>query len=299
MSRQVLILDSSQLSQWLECSQKWSYTYEECITKNNTLDDPIVAGTLMHKFLEIYYSYWGRGYSRDEAILAACRFDPDAADETDKHQYPLGKEIRAQVLNRFSEYTTVYQNDFEVATRPKLVIQMRKETGLPYDSFVPEPLIEQGFSYELLNTSEYLFVLEGRIDFIGSTHGNPLWMDHKLQFRQRQLYKKSIQFRNYSLALGYNLGVINYVRMAKGITKDTFVREPISFSSIENRLWKEELIEIYREIGRSKVKKNRDACSGKFGYSCQYIDICEEWNSETAEAIKKQKYVQVQKWTPW
>lgn len=302
MSRTTLVLDSSQISSWLECPQKWDFAYEQCVTKHNTLDDPMVAGTLMHKYLELYYTLRGQGISPKTACEMSAKFNPDEADASDKHQYPLGAEIRTQVKQRFLEYCMVYQNDYDVATRPKLVIQMRKETGLPYDSYVPEPLIEQGFSYELLNTPEYLFVLEGRIDFLGSTHGNPLWMDHKLQFRQRSLYKKSIQFRNYALATGYNLGVVNYIRMHKVATKDTLVREPISFSSNENRQWATELRDIYVAIAKSKQappRKNRDSCSGKFGYACQYTDICEEWNPGTAEAIKAQKYVQVAKWCPW
>jgi hypothetical protein len=263
----------------------------------------MVAGTLMHKYLEIYYWARGKGQSVDVATRLALAFDPDEKDETDSHQYPLGKELRQSIVNRFLEYTMVYgQSDYEVATRPSYKITI-SEAGLPVDSYEGEPLIEQGFSYELYNSNEYLFILEGRIDFIGSTHGNPLWMDHKLQFRKRSLYKKRIQFRNYSLALGYNLGVINYIRMAKDASKETLVREPISFSSYENRLWKEELTDIYVKIAREQLSgehfRNRDSCDGKYGYPCQFTSICEESSQVTKDAIKVRDFVKRKEWKPW
>jgi hypothetical protein len=302
MPKQILILDSSQLSTFLECAQKWHLVNIECLTKSNTVDDPISAGTLMHKYLEIYYNAKGVGLSVDQATRKALDFDPDAIDVTDKHSYPLGKEIRQQLINRFLEYTMVYgQEDYEVACKPEHFIDI-DSNGLPLDSYRQKPLVEQGFSYELANTSEYLFILEGRIDFIGSTHGNPLWMDHKLQFRKRSLYKKRIQFRNYSLALGYNLGIINYIRMAKDASKETLVREPISFSTNENRLWKQELTDIYIEILREQkqgLRLNRDSCDGKYGYKCQFTDVCEEYDTKTQAAVKNRDFIKKEKWTPW
>jgi hypothetical protein len=303
MSKQILILDSSQLSTYLECPEKHSLVNIEHLTKSNTLDDPMVAGTLMHKYLELYYKAKGIGHSNDIATRFALAFNPDEKDETDNHDYPLGLPLRKQIVDRFLEYTMVYsQSDYEVATRPSYKVTI-DENSLPVDSYEGEPLIEQGFSYELLSTNEYLFILEGRIDFIGSTHGSPLWMDHKLQFRKRSLYKKRIQFRNYSLALGYNLGVINYIRMAKDASKETLVREPISFSSYENRLWREELIDIYIKIAQEQKSgvhfHNRDSCDGKYGYPCQFTSICEEASETTKNAIKVRDFVKRKEWKPW
>ena len=101
MSKQILILDSSQLSTYLECPEKHSLVNIEHLTKSNTLDDPMVAGTLMHKYLEIYYWARGKGQSVDVATRLALAFDPDEKDETDSHQYPLGKELRQSIVNRF------------------------------------------------------------------------------------------------------------------------------------------------------------------------------------------------------
>ena len=58
--------------------------------------------------------------------------------------------------------------------------------------------MRKGFSYELLNTREYLFVLEGKVDLIFTDFGGG-FMDHKTQFRARSLYKKSLKSRTSSI----------------------------------------------------------------------------------------------------
>ena len=80
--------------------------------------------------------------------------------------------------------------------------------------------------------------------------------------------------------------------MAKEGSKETFVREPISFSSRENSLWRSELIEIYIRILRDQSepnwihRANRDSCDGKYGYKCQFTDVCEEYDSVTRAAVR-------------
>ena len=302
---QTLILDSSQISSFLECQEKWNLSYIENLTRSNVTDNPIAAGTLMHKYLEIYYKKIGEGHPPLNAYQIAGSFNPDKEDHKDKG-YPLGVDLRRRVLNRFTDYVTVYtsKKDYEVAKRKVYDIKFN-EHGLPVDGTKEEPLVEQGFSYELLNNKEYLFILEGRIDLLAVLGSEHVWVDHKLQFRERELYSKSIQFRNYALATGLNLGVINYIRLHQSVNEKTLVRQPISFSSLENRLWKQELIEIFISIAKSlsngdrEFKKNREACSGKFGYPCPFTPICEEWSGETREAIKKRDFVKREEWQPW
>jgi hypothetical protein len=302
---QTLILDSSQISSFLECQEKWNLSYIENLTRSVLIDDPIAAGTLMHKYLEIYYKSIGYGHTPLNAYKIAAAFNPDLEDKADAGQYPLGTDLRKRVLGRFTDYVTVYtaKKDYEVAKKKVYDIKFSPD-GLPVDSTKEEPLVEQGFSYELLNTNEYLFVLEGRIDLLAVLGSEHVWVDHKLQFRERELYSKSIQFRNYSLATGLNLGVINYIRLHQSVNDKTLVRQPISFSSLENRLWKQELIEIFISISKSLTngagfRKNRESCSGKFGYPCPFTPICEEWSGETREAIKQRDFVQKKEWKPW
>lgn len=312
MPKQVLIFDSTQLSAISECEQKHDYEFIQslvAINKNNPdltfqVPDKIAAGSLGHKYLEIYYRALGMNGS-DPAVAArtALDFDPDKEDKVDP-EFPLDPKLRKRVRDRFGDYLMKYgHNDpYKVLSRPRQTIQI--VDGWLKDVFVPEPLVEQGFSYELYNSNEYLFVLEGRIDFIGSCHGENFWMDHKWQLRERNLYGKSIQFRNYALVTGFPLGIINYVRLHDKLTEKTLVRQPVSFSPGEIHAWKQELTEIYVQIAKRQragdfPARNRSACPGKFGYPCEFTSLCDIYDSRQRAATQKLDYTKKKEWKPW
>lgn len=303
---QTLILDSSQIAANFSCPTEWANRGLVAIDKahpENTFrpSDSAAAGTLGHKYLEIYYSALACGKSSDEAGLIASRFNGLGDD------FPLPGPLRDKTKQRVLDYFFFYgqSGDYTPAAKKIKSIIPSPDNQSLIDSFQLDPLIEKGFSLQLFESNEYLFVLEGRIDFIGQTHdGTRLWMDHKFQFRAHDLYIKSIQFRNYALATGLNLGVINYIRLHDKLDdKKTFVRQPMSFSSLEMRHWREELIEIYVKIARqvrdNHFPQNRNSCSGGFGKPCQFTPLCEEYNLETREAIKRQNFVPKKEWRPW
>ena len=135
-------------------------------------------------------------------------------------------------------------------------------------------------------------------------------MDHKFQLRSRDLYKKTIQFRNYALVMyetmGITTGIVNYVRLTKSVTKDTFKRELTQFNSLELAEWKRNLISIYDSIFDSILivyegiyDKNWSACSGKFGYPCDFTPLCEEYNEDIKKAKQTQLYTVREEWKPW
>lgn len=308
MARQVVIMDSTQLSTFFECEQKNDYEHTQSLVQINhanpaltfQVPDKIAAGSLGHKYLEIYYKILGTTQDPAEAARIALEFDPDKADKIDP-EFPLSAELRQKVRNRFIDYLGFYSRDYTVAIKSKHTIGVKN--GMLADIAVPEPLVEQGFSYGLLDTAEYLFVLEGRLDFIGHTHGELLWMDHKWQLRQRDLYPKSIQFRNYCLATGLSLGVINYIRLHDKQSKTTFVRDTVSFSPAEMYAWKQELIEMFIHVAKVQASGefalNRSACPGKFGYPCNYTSLCDTYNPRERAALKARDFTKGREWKPW
>lgn len=299
MPKQILILDSTQIDAYLTCPQLWQYGQKERLTPMGgpSTGEAMAMGTYGHKLLEIYYKTVG---SQIRKVCAAEAFKPD--DETcllcgkskEEHTgdntctfegkpFPLTGPSRSLVLRRFREYTYTYANKDFKPTSPEHV--------------------EVGFSHKVYEDDDFLFILEGRIDGMGSFDGHPVWWDHKFQLRSRDLYKKSIQFRNYAMATGMTMGLVNYIRLTKEVTKDTFKRDIISFYTAELRWWREELIDIYKDIavsvGLDSFKKNYSACSGKFGYPCDFTPLCEELLPEIGKAKKEQLYTIREEWKPW
>ncbi len=313
MPKQTLILDSTQIDAFLTCPQLWNYGQKQRLTPctGAPTGEAMLMGTLGHKYLELYYKAKAEGKNQVQAIGAAESFDPDGEckncnNYVDKHHdgfcdinsltdcntfesktFPLEKPRRYEVLQRFREYSYTYtQKDIEP---------------------ISPAHVEVGFSHLLFEDSERVYILEGRVDLIGKIGDMPLWMDHKFQLRSRDLYKKSIQFRNYALVMhetmGITTGLVNYVRLTKSITKDTFKRELTQFNSLELAQWKKRLIGIYDWICMASehdiYQMNFSACSGKFGYPCDFTPLCEEYNQDIVKAKKTQLYTIREEWKPW
>ena len=329
-------MSSSSIEDFLECNTRWWFHWQRNIEPVEQRENvPMQMGQYGHKLLEILYKERAAG-NYNGALQKAFDFDVDAntcrcTHSKEKHnshvpglddpiekyctsigckcldfspvEFPLSAPDRAFVRQRVEEYTFV-----EGVTIPEL----RAES--------PDH-VEVGFSENIYEDDERLYILEGRIDLIGQIASNcpEGWADHKFQARERDLYLKSIQFRNYSMVTKLGLGVVNYIRFAKKIEKDkTFKRSIISFSRLEMESWKENLIQIFNRVenslspmvdlgvkdaqwySRADTLRNRGACSGRFGYKCEYTQLCEESHTpQLIQLIEQSSYKVKPPWRSW
>lgn len=318
----VLVLDSSQIATFLECPEQWNLSYKERLTSLGPQDTTAMdAGTYGHKLLDIYYRIKSANPGTQlNSILEACyAYNPDVDTcecgcDAGMHQpiqalgiqecqrckhclkfrpkpFPLSQDVRSQVRNRFKDYVYKYQaNDF-VAHSPEHV--------------------EVGFSEHIFEDDENLFVLEGRIDLLGTLQGLSCLVDHKYQMSTHYLYPKSIQFKNYALVARQTLLVINYIRLGKSYKDNFLERVLVNFTVPELLAWKQKLIKIYFNIKNSIVNSNFEqqwnACKG-YGktYSlnepkyCPYTQLCEE-NDPQMRELRKEKLYHIKEavWKPW
>lgn len=301
---QTIIADSSQLNCFDTCPVLWYYTYYEGIAKvapvrsggefeedgekkerMNYRD----MGTVFHKILEVRY--------KNRLTIRDC------VDST-----LLGANGVMPVLTP-NEETLVRQT----------ALLYDANYAIKGDFHVRDPdSVELGFSDEIYNDCNYQFILEGRIDLAEAYMGGgvEVAVDHKSQGTAKKLYKKSIQFRNYAMVLNKNMLVINYIRFNKTLGKNTFVRDIASFTNEDHRVWREELINIFKRIAwfreildtfSDKATRNntlngnkrRSQCSGSFGFECEYTSLCDAPNLETLINIKQMSYEDKEPFKPW
>lgn len=305
----IVVADSTQIAKYSECPMSWHYGMRENLipaaasfSDNERETDSIrmdakSMGSFGHKILELYYLKSKIKEDPHKAFGYAANYKEWINSVSDLEQSnlidcinKLGSKNIIHIIERLRLYTMMYQNDF-----------------------IPDRL-EVGFSYKLYEDERYLFILEGRIDFLGSiNYTQNLFMDHKLQTTRKSLYEKSIQFRNYALVSGNLFGVINYIRMASKVDDQTFKRQPISFSKMEIDSWKYELIDIYNEMAKSleiqsgggayierkAFPRRRSACPGRFNYTCVYTSLCDEPNEELVKIKKSTMFTKGTPWKPW
>ena len=300
MPRQVLTLDSSQITTFLNCDYEWLYSYNQNLTLSNEIREDMAMGSYGHKLLESYYLNKAIGVSLVECAEIALH-----EIGQNMEGFPLSRSNKLKVEEAFNRYVTYYAANDVTVLMGKPV---KKDNFGLYNEYVDSsyelnPLVEKGFSYPLLDTPDYLFVLEGRIDLLCNQGGQEAFMDHKFQSRANRLYKKSIQFRNYAMVTGVRLGIINYIRFHKDVSKNTLERVHISFSQFELEWWKKELIQVFIEISHKmktgEFRRRWNSCNGKYGYPCPFTPICEERSEPVRENIKNQLYRIKEKWSPW
>jgi len=321
MSKHTLVLDSSQISCFLECPQLWQYKYVQRLTPQHYEVDATYmnAGTYGHSMLDVYYKARARHETPQEAIAQAFSYNPDTDTcecgcKIDSHKlvpafnilecrrckhcanfkakpFALDSIVRSTVQNRLREYFFKYQDqDFTALS---------------------EQHVEVGFSEPIYEDTENFFVLEGRIDLLGSIQGLPCAVDHKFQFKTHYLYPKSVQFKNYALISKVTMFFINYIRLRKEPGPTNLERVICSFTVPELLAWKQKLIQVFFKIKEAQLssdyEKRWNSCKG-YGETykqdqpkyCIYNPLCEEINSDIVERKQQTLYqVNQEVWKPW
>jgi PD-(D/E)XK nuclease superfamily protein len=322
-SKFTLVLDSSQIQTFLECPTRWQNQYVKRLVPQvfdlAGAQQAMNAGTYGHKLLDIYYRARARRESLDNAMSEAFAYDADKdqcecgcshfhhkriealnIDECARCKkclsyrpkpFPLDPETRLQVRNRFRDYCIKWMSN-DIIPRS-------------------EEHVEIGFSERLFEDSDNLFVLEGRIDLLGSLQGLNVLVDHKFQVSTHWLYSNSVQFKNYAMVSHVPTLVINYVRLVKAIKPDSLYRDVINFSAPQLASWKHKLIGVFFDIKASiesnSYKQQWNACQGTYKtYDkntpnwCWFGALCEESNEQMRERKEKQLYaIQKNVWRPW
>ena len=285
-----LIIDSTQLASFFDCPEQWNLGHQEHLVKNEQNVKAMNMGSFGHTMLERYYKYRASGKDQTEGMEYAISAIPD-------QRLSLQAEDVVLLKDKITSYIYTYTNN----------------------DFIPESpeSVELGFSYPLYEDENRLYILEGKLDHyqhtpsLGTYNGMRSIMDHKFQMKRHDLYQKRLQFRNYALATNSNLLVVNYISMTKKTDETTFRRQTVAFSALELQIWKRRLIEMFKkmesairlhngEFGKPEPYEHRwSSCENKYGYACQFADICEQTDQFSIDMVKQAKYHTIEKWQPW
>lgn len=306
MSRLTLILDSTQINDFYSCPMFWNlYHRQGLIPIKDTIESKYRdAGSFAHLMLEHYYNNIHIG------VREACQ----AARAVQNTYSTVDAALEKLIRDRFEQYWMKWMvlKDIEPLTQKIHKIEIGTN-GLPVDIYEEQPIVEKGFSYCLLDNANYLFVLEGKLDVLGTYSGVRAFMDHKFQFREHNLYDKRIQFRNYALGTECSTGIVNYIRFHQKLQDNTLVRDVTTIMKDETRWWKSELIKKYTEIAHAiendSFLNNWGSCEGRYGSPCIFtsnkrtarMGICDnQGNPSMLHFIKQANYTtKSETWSPW
>ena len=290
MGRFTLALDASKINEYLTCPRMWYWRYYRNLVYSGRKTKALDKGTLIHCFADMYYNFRAldptvNPMSHVNAVLGAIK--------ATQKEMRLEKEEFEFLKMRFLQYGMRYmQNDI----RPSV------KKG--------KPAVELGFSKVLKETPDVLYVVEGRIDLIGTYAGVELFMDHKTQAQAKDLYQFIPQFKTYAWATGLNRGMINYIGLQAEVNDKTFRRQLVTFPSWMIANWEKKMISVFDAIRidlesgeewfeTSPYSMNDHACGGSFNSApCMFTRLCETHDRGIRESIIKQNY-EIRIWQPW
>lgn len=189
-----------------------------------------------------------------------------------------------------------------------LVARKSSEYFIHYRNENIQPLaVEKGFSKILYEDTHFLFIYEGRIDFIGKFPNDraTYWVDHKTESRKEDLNPNNFQFLGYSWALNTTNGLINYIGMQESKSpSDAFRRTIVTHRKDLIQEWKEQAITIFFRIaelnfGHSFIK-NRTQCKPYACAPCMFHEICGQTNERKIQSLLGQDFVKRDNpWRAW
>jgi len=284
MSKFSLALDSSQIVAYMTCPQLWKYQYKDNLEPLERKHAAFSKGTLVHSVLESYYK------NIDSGVPTATKCGLDVVDKyrLDYLKDPkceLTKDDLDLIAARFILYTAKYQNDLVP------VVHNGKK------------VVELGFSYPLVDNDLFLFVLEGRIDLITQSERHNCVVDHKSQGRYSKYNARRVQFLNYALGMNVNHMMVNIFPLQAKFDDKNMFRQLFYYSPETMRQWKTKLTQIFFRIANSimlsQVERNESACEGKYGYPCDFCQLCDEHSEQVYNNLIKFKYKKREPWSPW
>jgi hypothetical protein len=327
VSKFTLVVDSSQISSFLECPQKWINYYVKRLEPLGFQpdEDAMDAGTYGHRLLDIFYRLKSKGVGLNDSVKSMNDYDPDSdmcecGCSKDFH-CPLTLAPGVIECKRCKKCTKFRAHPFNLNTKSRTKVRNRVRDYLykyQQDDFQPlsEQHVEIGFSEPIYEDSDNLFILEGRIDLLAKLQGLDCLVDHKFQMKTHWLYMRSIQIKNYMLISKMPMAVINYIRLQDKLQPDSLVREIVTLNSVELATWHKRLIQVFFRMKKvlqaaqkdsNQAERNWNSCSGgRLTYDkdkpnyCWFTPLCEEIDPAIAEAKEKQLFkIKEAIWRPW
>ena len=271
--------DASQISDFMKCPRLWYYKYIKSIEPTEKRIDEDLSmnkGTLVHALLDYYYKANPTDLMRsaNECLTKFSRETP---------KLDVSPKDQQLIMQRFLQYVGNYSKFGE--------FQPLRINGVPQ--------VEVGFSNTILDTDQYHFVLEGRIDLITDKE---VFVDHKTQSKKYNYYHYNPQFLTYSLATGLSSGCINYISLAAKTDEETFRRYPFIVTVEMRDRWKEKVIKIFKRMAgcvvNNEFEMNENSCQGNFGI-CKYTQLCETIDPNIQKRLINFKFKEREKWEPW
>ena len=329
-----MVLDATLLSNIMKCSRLTNFKHNLNLTPMTGKGNSLEIGSIIHKFLEVYYksqkngiarqSAFGFGMSAAELYIAGCphctNFIPLDCHEcvkglfhdvvTDTHvkcPYCNGTgQVKTSCGHPPNEYpgldnTPSETDGYIIGWKYALDTceQYHKHYFNDFWVTLDTEIVKSRIMYQ---DDEIRILFKSKLDWIVDTNNGIYPCDHKTMKQNRDTLSLNNQFMGQCLQLDTTKVIINKVGLQKTLKpEDKFKRVPISYSSERLLEWQSEILPywckqylVWNEQGY--FPPNFNSCENKFG-KCEFYNVCES-NPAMREEELRNTFKVGETWNP-
>jgi len=307
-----IVLDATVLSTLMGCHRLTDIRFNHHLVPLTGKSNSLEVGSIVHKFLEIYYGSIIKGFNKNLAqqngMAAAEMYIRGCSTCTDF--IPSETESKPKCGHPINEYPGVHNTPPDNEKRGegfRVGWKWALETCEQYidrwknDHWVPlEVEVVKG---EVLYEDDEIRILwKAKIDWIADTNQSILSIDHKTSKQRRDVLSLNNQFIGQCMIMKTRQVIINKIGFQITLKpEEKFTRDPMNYSADRLIEWQSEILpyHAYQLIQNHESgywAPNFDHCETKYG-KCIFTKVCESDRNMREQELKTNFKVGPQ-WNP-
>lgn len=305
-----IIFDATILTALMNCARFADLRFNHNLISINGKGNSLECGSIVHKYLEVFYKCKQQGLKRDEChaigyaaaqlYIAGCRyctgFEPTPEKSKPECGHPPNEYPGVQVPAE-----TPADKPYVVGWRYVLDTIDQYHAFWINDSWVTLE-VEVVKSKILYEDDEIRILWKSKLDWIVDTDQGIVAVDHKSMKQNRSVSKLNNQFMGQNLIMGTRTMYLNKVGFQKTLPAEKkFIRQGVSYDADALLEWQSQTLPFYARMLLAYTEMgyfppNFTNCQSKFG-NCNFIEACEA-NRDMREQILKNNFVVGPEWNP-
>lgn len=292
-----IILDATILSTLMSCPRLSDFKFNMNLQSINGKSNSLECGSIVHKFLEVYYGSIINGIKKSDAVgfahaaaqlyITGCKFCTGFSATEEKPKPECGHKIDdypgvfntppddegyiigwKRVLDTCQEYIDFWRNDHWV---PLEVENVRGKI--------------------LYEDDEIRIMWKAKLDAVFDTNQGIYPVDHKTMKQRRKSLKINNQFMGQCLIMGTNRMYKNEIGFQKTLkAEEKFTRPVMPYSSPVLIEWQSEILPYYGKLllmyaETGYFPPNFTHCENKYG-NCVFSGVCESTPDMREEELR-------------
>lgn len=302
--RRKLIFDATVFSSLKGCARFVDFRFNHNLVSINGKSNSLECGSMVHKYMELYYGQLIAGYSKSQAhssgMVAAemyARGCPHCMHVLSYEKDSEGNDIPLKCGHKPSEYPGVQNTPYEPEKDYQIGWKWVLETCEQYHEFYKNdfwvPLqVERVVGKILYQDDEIEILWKAKCDLISDTNQAILPIDHKTMKQRRDTMSLNPQFMGQCLVMDTRQAIINKIGFQKTLKPvEKFLRASMSYSAARLLEFQGEILPYYAYkyldyLDNDYWPPNFDHCENKYG-NCPFAeDVCTADPGERERELK-------------